>query len=238
VQRGPGADVCRFQLAGGKYREGEFILQLSSSRPVNGNFPGEYVMANFPTNGDDRIQGTAQRDTIFAQNGDDRVFGLDGRDDLFGEGGNDTLVGGFGNDRLNGGGGDDLLRGDVGNDRLSGGSGFDTLSGGIGNDTLIGGGATDRFNFVVNTGTDAGFDVIVDFDETTEFINLGSFGSFSDLDTNGDNQLTNADTFVSTSGQTTTIDVGAAFGLAFGTQVLTVTNVINSPLDCNDFLFN
>jgi hypothetical protein len=43
---------------------------------------------------------------------------------------------------------------------------------------------------------------------------------------------------VTTSGRTTVIDVGQAFGFGPGTDVLTVVNSINSPLDSNDFLFN
>jgi hypothetical protein len=39
------------------------------------------------------------------------------------------------------------------------------------------------------------------------------------------------------SGNTTQIDVGAAFGFAPGFEVLSVTNSSNSALDSNDFLF-
>jgi hypothetical protein len=42
---------------------------------------------------------------------------------------------------------------------------------------------------------------------------------------------------VTKSGDTTQIDVGAAFGFAPGFEVLTVVNSSNSALDSNDFLF-
>jgi hypothetical protein len=106
-----------------------------------------------------------------------------------------------------------------------------------GDDVLTGGGDTDLFNFNVNNSSAAGFDFITDFDEATEFINLRGFGSFSDLDTNGDGKLNNHDDFMVKSGNTTQIDVGAAFGFAPGFEVLSVTNSSNSALDSNDFLF-
>jgi Ca2+-binding RTX toxin-like protein len=194
-------------------------------------------MASFPTNGNDQINGSNGQDTIRALDGNDRVDGRGGRDNLFGQRGNDTLEGGRGDDTLLGGVGDDQLRGQENDDRLIGGTGDDTLSGGTGDDVLTGGRGTDQFNFNVNNTSAAGQDTITDFDERTEFINLGDFGSFNDLDTNGDGKLNNQDDFVTKSGDTTIIDVGAAFGFAPGFEVLTVTNSSNSALDSNDFLF-
>ena len=195
-------------------------------------------MEPLPTNGDDRIEGTNGRDNISALAGDDRVFSFGGKDRLFGDNGDDLLNGGAGSDRLFGGDGNDKLRGEEGNDELEGGKGDDSLAGGIGDDILSGGRGFDLFNFIVNTSSAAGGDTIVDFDERKEFINLGDYRPFGDLDTNGDGSLTNADDFVTTSGRTTVIDVGAAFGFAAGFEVLTVVNSINSPLDGNTFLFN
>ena len=194
-------------------------------------------MANFPTNGNDRIEGTNGRDNISALAGDDKVFSFGGKDRLFGNDGDDQLNGGGGNDRLFGGDGDDKLRGEEGNDELDAGKGNDSLAGGTGDDILSGGRGVDLFKFNVTLTNVAGRDTIVDFDERREFINLGPEGSFGELDTNNDGQLTNADDFVTTSGRTTVIDVGASFGFGPGTDVLTVVNSINSPLDGNDFLF-
>lgn len=179
-------------------------------------------------NQDNNIKGTRKADKIDAKGGDDKVNGLGGNDKIDGKGGDDDLRGGSG---------DDEVRGSPGNDRVRGDAGDDFLFGGRGNDTLSGGGGVDEFHFIVDTGSAAGKDKIVDFDERTEFINLGSFGSFNQLDTNRDGELTNADDFVSVRGQTTRIDVGAAFGFGPGSEVLTVTNAINSPLDANDFRF-
>lgn len=196
-------------------------------------------MANFPTNGNDRIEETNGRDNISALAGDDKVFGFGGKDRLFGDNGDDLLNGGAGSDRLFGGDGIDKLRGEKGNDELDGGKGIDSLAGGIGDDILSGGRGADLFNFTVNVSSAAGRDTIVDFDERRDFIDLGDFGSFVDLDKKGDGELTNLDDFVTTSGKRTVIDVGASFGfsLSQGFEVLTVINAINSPLDGNDFVF-
>jgi Ca2+-binding RTX toxin-like protein len=66
--------------------------------------------------GNDRLNGTASRNVIFAGNGDDSVDGGGGRDVICGGEGNDTLAGGAGSDELSG---------DNGNDRLDGGPGLD-----------------------------------------------------------------------------------------------------------------
>jgi hypothetical protein len=42
---------------------------------------------------------------------------------------------------------------------------------------------------------------------------------------------------VTKTGNTTQIDVGAAFGFGAGSGVLTITNENNSALNSNDFLF-
>ena len=69
---------------------------------------------------------------------------------------------------LNGKGGIDVLNGNGGNDTLNGGLGNDTLNGGLGNDTFI---------------FTAGQDVITDFDNGLEVIQLTGFGftSFADV---------------------------------------------------------
>lgn len=109
-----------------------------------------------PSNGDDRLQGSAGVDYLNGASGHDRIGGGAGNDWLFGSLGRDTLLGGAGddhlhgqtgNDALYGGAGDDLLRGDLlgetGNDLLSGGEGSDELRGGLGDDFLDGGDGND-----------------------------------------------------------------------------------------------
>jgi Ca2+-binding RTX toxin-like protein len=91
-------------------------------------------MANFPTEDDDTITGTALGDIISALGGNDTVNGADGDDTLNGDDGNDTLNGESGNDTLVGGDGNDVLTGDDGDDILIGGASGDTVYGNGGND--------------------------------------------------------------------------------------------------------
>jgi Ca2+-binding RTX toxin-like protein len=176
-----------------------------------------------------KIRGSNRSDSLRGSRKDDEI---DARR------GNDYVDAREGNDSVRGGKGDDELRGTLGEDTLQGDAGNDTLFGGRDDDLLIGGKGVDTFNFIVDQRSANGFDTIADFDEVREFINLGNFGSFNQLDTNRDGELTNADTFVTLNGKTTVIDVGAAFGFAANTEVLTVRNSISSPLDANDFLFD
>ncbi|MEQ9696139.1 hypothetical protein WNE31_18230, partial [Shimia sp. SDUM112013] len=113
-----------------------------------------FVLTGTP--GPDRIDGSAQNDTILGLDGDDVLRGGDGHDRLQGGDGADTLVGGAGDDSLlggeseadlrdvmYGGDGDDSLDGGYGNDELRGDAGNDTIAGGFGADTVIGGGGND-----------------------------------------------------------------------------------------------
>lgn len=101
-----------------------------------------------------------------------------GRGDRFtGTQGDDVLNGGAGNDRLIGNDGNDVLVGGTGNDFLDGGAGSDRLSGGPGNDTLIGGAGSDVF--VLERGK--GRDLIRDFQDQQDKLELGRGMSFSDL---------------------------------------------------------
>jgi Ca2+-binding RTX toxin-like protein len=80
--------------------------------------------------GDDRLSGTAQADSIRTFGGHDRVFALQGPD---------IVSGGDGNDRLKGGPGADVLNGQAGADRLVAGSddAVDELHGGPADDVLF-----------------------------------------------------------------------------------------------------
>ncbi len=86
--------------------------------------------------------------------------------------GDDRLVGKFGNDLLIGDSGDDDLQGRIGADSLFGGGGNDGLGGGGGDDLLTGG--TGRDTFVFARG--GGHDVITDFVDGLDRIDLSSFG--------------------------------------------------------------
>lgn len=82
---------------------------------VAGFAPAHAVIKNGGA-GDDRIDGTAERDILRGKQGDDRLFGYAG---------DDNLIGGTGDDRIKGGPGGDDLVGGAGNDRLI--SGFDNV---------------------------------------------------------------------------------------------------------------
>ena len=79
--------------------------------------------------------------------------------------GNDTL---FGNDAAN------LLTSGAGSDRIDGGAGGDILVGGLGTDTLTGGAGGDSFRFdaVADSRTGLGRDVITDFEQGSDVIDL------------------------------------------------------------------
>ncbi|MBS0182663.1 MAG: putative Ig domain-containing protein [Nitrospira sp.] len=142
-------------------------------------------LQSFGTAGPDNLDGTDNRDEVFAGEGNDTVSGLGGDDALSGEEGDDVLFGGSGNDGLNGesgndvvfgeagadqlfagtgddvmrgGDGDDVLNGEAGNDSLEGEVGDDVLTGGIGDDQLYGGGGSDTYRFNIGDGFDSLFD--------------------------------------------------------------------------------
>lgn len=140
---------------------------------VDGDIEGEA--------GNDKLIGASQADTMLGGAGNDTLRGAGGDDDLRGDNGNDKIWGGSDDDYLNGGSGKDTLLGNLGDDTLLGGGGNDTLNGGRGDDTLTGGGGADRFVFK----RDAGNDVITDFVDGSDKINLSAYGlsGFSDIST-------------------------------------------------------
>lgn len=133
--------------------------------------------------GHDRLLGGLGRDYLYGQEDNDSLNGEAGNDLLYGGLGNDTLQGAEGRDALSGEAGRDLLQGGADNDVLYGGDGHDTLegsagedalNGGAGNDLLTGGtGGRDAFYF----SGDAGRDVITDFDDGLDRINLVAYSA-------------------------------------------------------------
>ena len=103
---------------------------------------------------------------IFGNSNNNTLNGQSGNDNLYGEGGHDTLNGGADNDNLYGGKGNDVLSGDSGNDILLGGIGRDTLEGGTGSDT-----------FLFETRLDIAKDVITDFENGFDRIDIGGLAS-------------------------------------------------------------
>jgi Ca2+-binding RTX toxin-like protein len=104
--------------------------------------------------GNDRVTGSAFKDTVRLGIGNDSAtLGL----------GDDTAFGGAGLDTLTGGDGNDLLYGEADVDTISGGNGIDSIVGGAGADKLTGGlGADKFFYFSASEGTDIISDFAVD----------------------------------------------------------------------------
>ncbi|OCR01538.1 hypothetical protein BCD67_18780 [Oscillatoriales cyanobacterium USR001] len=154
------------------------------------NFPG----GAFVLGGNDTVQGSTDSEMI---------GGNSGEDSLLGGSGNDTLMGGKEGDFVDGQGGNDLVRGDLDADTVRGGEGNDSLFGGRGNDllfgdlgddfisgdrdtdTLTGGGGKDTFALISN----GGIDIITDFENGVDLIQLPSGVNSVSLQSSGANTL-------------------------------------------------
>ncbi|MFG6100003.1 cadherin domain-containing protein [Leptothoe sp. ISB3NOV94-8A] len=141
----------------------------------------------FGLGGNDRLKGMAGADLLEGGIGNDWLSGGRGTDKLEGGVGNDVLLGGKGHDWLFGGEGADSLWGDGGNDNLSGGEGNDLLLGGSGNDLLDGGLGNDVIHLgkgsdIVLLAPGNGFDVLTDFKDGQDKIQLEGGLTFEDLD--------------------------------------------------------
>ena len=86
----------------------------------------------------------------------------------------DVLMGGYGDDTLTGSANADVLMGGAGHDDITGGGGTDTINGGAGDDVMTGGSEADTFVFSPSDGD--GDDVIVDFTNGVDKIDLSAFG--------------------------------------------------------------
>lgn len=127
--------------------------------------------------GSDYLQGNAGNDILDGGEGSDRINGGADNDLINCGAHNDTANGNRGDDSIDGGSGDDSLRGGQGNDSISGGADNDILSGDLGADTLSGGAGVDTFIFSGNAslldGSGAGFDVIADFQDGVDRLQVG-----------------------------------------------------------------
>ena len=185
--------------------------------------------------GDDRIFGGRGNDRIFGRNdhdlvksgtGNDYVEGGSGADTLDGESGNDTLKGGNGDDLVSGGHGHDTLYGGLGNDNISGGrdndelrggDGEDTLDGGLSNDRIFGGRGSDTFVLSRNSG----FDVIRDFQDGEDKVQLDGGLKFGDLE-------------ILSQGHNNTL----IRNLVTGEDLAELQGVNRNKIDINDFEFD
>jgi Ca2+-binding RTX toxin-like protein len=146
------------------------------------------------------IFGMAGNDTLTGGRGVDVIFGGPGNDAVHGDGkrlvtdnpatrlgGNDVILGDVGADTLQGEGGDDVIYGDAGNDVIYGGFGRDVVAGGPGADRFVFGtvvlyapSTPGTFaSAVVDTGLgEAGRDVILDFTQGEDKIDLSTINFF------------------------------------------------------------
>jgi CHRD domain/RTX calcium-binding nonapeptide repeat (4 copies) len=162
-----------------------FFSQLPANQlSLLANSPGKDVI--LLQGGDDWVTNNQDSRTFYGMTGNDTIIGLGGDDILLGNAGNDllcgnqasdTISGGQNEDSLLGGKSNDILNGDFGNDVLLGELGDDVLAGGAGNDTLTGGNGSDIF--VIARGE--GLDIITDFQNGIDFIQLSPSLSFNNL---------------------------------------------------------
>jgi hypothetical protein len=188
--------------------------------------------------GDDEIHGGSGDDAIRAGSGDDVVDGGTGDDVIRGSAGNDVVAGGAGDDRITGGRGDDVIRGGSGDDSIRAGtgddvieggggddviragSGDDVIDGGAGHDILRGGSGNDVFRFAVGSGEDR----ILDFDKSSDRLDLTAFSDYQ-LSQAGD------DTIVSYAGGQITLSGVSPEGLADAIDIACVVRgtLIRTP---------
>ena len=111
----------------------------------------------------------------------ENLIGSNFDDTLIGDAVSNILEGGNGGDTLNGEGGNDFLFGEGGDDTLIGGDGNDILNGGVGRDILWGGDGVDIFEFldVAESGIGSSRDVIKDFEQGVDLIDLAAMGATS-----------------------------------------------------------
>jgi len=159
---------------------------------------------------------------VSGEDGDDVLKGGDGDEEFDGGRDKDLLMGGGGDDTLTGGNGADTLMGGKGDDVLDGGAKSDVLSGGKGDDTLTGGAQADTFLFA----RAAGNDVITDFEDGSDIIDLTAFNlkNFNALNSSG--ALSNEENAVN-------IDLS----LIGGSGTIIVDGIQVGDLSSDDFLF-
>lgn len=170
IEGGDGADSI-MGLGGNDY-----LLGMNGNDTINGGA------------GDDEMTGEAGADRLIGGTGNDTIDGGADNDTEFGNDGNDVMLGGDGNDYLIAGAGDDQLDGGNDDDILKGDAGADWLMGGAGRDNLYGGADADRFIYTTaadSTVAVAGRDVIRDFEQGSDSIDLSALGSFDFIATGG-----------------------------------------------------
>ena len=133
---------------------------------ITPSFNSTGVLAPFPSDLGDTINGLG---------GNDFIDGGGGGDIISGGGGDDFVLGGEDGDAVQGDSGDDRLLGQEGNDIINGGIGEDILAGGLGRDNLRGDANNDVFVFTSVDESGAAFsqrDTIQDFSPGSDRIDL------------------------------------------------------------------
>ncbi|TVU55592.1 MAG: hypothetical protein EA414_00885 [Arthrospira sp. PLM2.Bin9] len=163
--------------------EQTFTVDIQELEKINGTAGNNILRGNLS---DNLIRGLA---------GNDRIFGVGGNNVLNGGDGNDIIHGGSGDDIIYGGNGDDMIFGSRGNNSLYGGQGDDVIYAGQGDDLIDGGPGNNRLfsnggsnTFVLREGI--GRDLIYNFRNGTDLIQLGGGLTFNDLDISGGTNYT------------------------------------------------
>ncbi|MEP4197091.1 MAG: calcium-binding protein [Aliishimia sp.] len=196
-------DAFENVLTGGQGRD--VLIGLGGDDTLNGEAGDDELIGSGGNDvlnggdGDDTLSGLGGADTLNGQNGNDQINGGQGVDDINGGDGSDSIFGLFGADRINGGVGNDNIRADgsgdtviggAGDDRIVGGNGKDTIWGGSGNDVFFGGGGhgngdglRDVFVFKSAENDGGGFDIIRDFEDNKDKLDLSEsvYDNFDDL---------------------------------------------------------
>jgi Ca2+-binding RTX toxin-like protein len=120
-----------------------------------------------------------------------------------GNGDYNSLTGNGGANLLSGLGGNDRLYGGDGNDRLEGGTGNDLLQGDAGTDTHLGGAGADIFdwNDAAHAGKGAARDVVLDFVQGSDKIDLSGIDAAADVAGNQAFSFIGANAFSGVDGQ-------------------------------------
>ena len=149
-------------------------------------------------------------------NGDDVLWGNDGDDTLNGDEGDDNLQGGKGDDTINGGIGNDTIKGYDGADKITGGGGFDVMIGGDGSDQFI---FTDKADSAGSFTNLSETDIISDFVQNEDGIDLSALGFDSITQGQGSNSSANGLEFYFKDGYTIIDDPNSNFAVKLAGEI-------------------
>jgi VCBS repeat-containing protein len=174
ISGGSGIDTASYAFS-----DALVSVDLLNSTATGGYAQGDVLMAI------ENLTGSDFNDTLRGDNGNNEIRGGNGTDILSGNGGDDIIIGGNDNDIITGGTGNDILNGGSGSDTLNGVAGQDTLTGGTGIDNFL-------FNYLTDSTSTDGIDIITDFEDGIDKINFfylansGAVTGFSDLTISND----------------------------------------------------